>query len=126
MIADIKKLKEIAEVEFWDIVEDAIVTDINELRIILKDGSFVDIWYSLKLKGRYSCHWERRHLDGLIFRHDNAPHKKWQEIKTFPKHFHDGDEERVTESYLDEIPCKGLRDFLLFVRKQSKKEADDF
>ncbi len=41
MIVDIQKLKEIAEIEFDDIVEDVITTDINQLRIILVDGSLV-------------------------------------------------------------------------------------
>jgi len=66
MIIDIKELKEIAEIEFSDIVEDVVLPDINELRIILIDGSFIDIWFSLKLKGRYSYHWERKFIDGSI------------------------------------------------------------
>ena len=57
---DIGRLRDIAEVEFSDIVSEAISPDINELRIILHDGSFVDVWFSLKLLGRYSYHWERR------------------------------------------------------------------
>lgn len=40
---EIWQLREIAEIEFADIVSDAIFTDMNELRIILHDGSFVDI-----------------------------------------------------------------------------------
>ncbi|GAH61541.1 unnamed protein product [marine sediment metagenome] len=39
MIIDTKELKEIAEIEFSDIVEDVVLPDINELRIILIDGS---------------------------------------------------------------------------------------
>ena len=50
---DIGQLRDIAEVEFSDIVSEAISPDINELRIILHDGSFVDVWFSLKLLGRY-------------------------------------------------------------------------
>ncbi len=118
MIIDIKELKEIAEIEFSDIVEDVVLPDINELRIILTDGSFIDIWFSLKLKGRYSYHWERKFIDGSIYRHDNAPHKSWENVKTFPKHFHDGDEDRVRESYLSEEPGEAIRHFLNFVKKE--------
>ena len=118
MIIDIKELKEIAEIEFSDIVEDVVLPDINELRIILIDGSFIDIWFSLKLKRRYSYHWERKFIDGSIYRHDNAPHKSWENVKTFPKHFHDGDEDRVRESYLSEEPREAIRDFLNFVKKE--------
>ena len=122
MIVNFKKLKEIAEIEFWDIVEDVILTDINELRIILKDNSFIEIWYSLKLKKRYSYHWERRHIDGTMYRHDNAPHKNWKNISTFPKHFHEGEEERVVESHISEKPEEGIREFLNFAKEKLKEQ----
>ena len=44
-----ERLRELAEVELADIVLQAFVPDINELRIILSDDSFVDVWFSLKL-----------------------------------------------------------------------------
>ena len=37
------QLREIAEVEFADIVKEAIFPDFNELRIILQDESFIDV-----------------------------------------------------------------------------------
>lgn len=118
MIVNIKKLEDIAEIEFNDIVDMAVVTDINQLRLFLKEGSFIDIWFSLKLKDRYSFHWERKMIDNAIYRHDNAPHNNWRNIKTFPKHFHDGSEENVTESAISNNPEEGLREFLEFVRKK--------
>ena len=48
---DVEGLREMAEMEFADIVVEAIIPDINELRMILIDGSFVDVWFSLKLQG---------------------------------------------------------------------------
>jgi hypothetical protein len=113
---DVGQLREIAEVEFADIVKEAISPDVNELRVILRDGSFVDVWFSLKLLGRYSFHWERRAIDGTIYRHDNAPHKSWQTIRTFPSHFHDGSEMNVVESRMNANPPQALREFLTFVR----------
>jgi hypothetical protein len=115
-LVDVEWLREIAEVEFADIVVEAIIPDINELRIILTDGSFVDVWFSLKLQGRYSFHWERRAIDGKIYRHDNSPHKRWESVATFPKHFHDSSETNVSESHLSEVPEVALREFLAFVR----------
>ena len=115
---DVGRLKAIAEFEFPDILEEAIIPFVNELRIILKDGSFVDVWFSLKLANRYSYHWERRPIDGTIFRHDNAPHKNWQSIITFPKDFHDGSEDFVSESRISDFPDQALRDFLSFVREK--------
>ncbi len=114
-VIDVERLREIAEVEFSKIVIEALIPDVNELRIILLDGSFVDVWFSLKLDGRYSYHWERKAIDGKIFRHDNAPHKCWESISTFPSHFHNGSETEVTESHLSAVPHEALRDFLSFV-----------
>ena len=120
-LVDVERLREIAEVEFADIVTDGYVPDLNELRLILSDGSFIDIWFSLKLAERYSYHWERRALDGTIYRHDNAPHKRWQSVSTFPHHFHNGNENNVVESYLSGNPEEALREFLTFVRKRLRK-----
>src|SRR4030065_997541 len=114
MIVDVEKLRDIAEVEFADIVADAISTDINELRIIFTDGSFLDVWYSLKLEGRYSYHWERKFIDETIYRHDNAPHKKWENVSTFPKHFHNGSEDAVISSTIPDNSEEALKEFLTF------------
>ncbi|WP_423244371.1 toxin-antitoxin system TumE family protein [Desulfofundulus thermobenzoicus] len=76
----------------------------------------MDIWFSLKLKERYSYHWERRGLDGTMYRHDNAPHRRWEWVKTFPRHFHNGAEENVEESDLSPVPEEAIRQFLDFAR----------
>jgi hypothetical protein len=120
LLIDTERLCEIAEIEFSDIVIEALNPDVNDLRIVLKDGSFVDVWYSLKLSDRYSYHWERRAIDGTIYRHDNAPHRRWQSMETFPKHFHNGSETRVSESYISADPEEALREFLAFVREKLK------
>jgi hypothetical protein len=116
-IVNVEQLRTLVEVEFSDIITDSVVSEINQLRLILRDGSFIDVWYSLKLKDRYSYHWERKAIDGKIYRHDNAPHRRWQTVATFPKHFHDGNEKHVVESYISNVPEDALRDFLLFARK---------
>lgn len=121
MIVHTGRLKEIAEVEFNDVVEDAIVVDINEIRIVLNDGSFIDVWYSLKLKDRYSYHWERKLIDDSIYRHDNAPHKKWENVSTFTKQFHNGSEEAVISSNIPDNPEDALKEFLTFVSGHIKK-----
>ena len=118
---DLDGLKEIAEVEFAEIVEHVYSTDLNELRIILTNGSFVDLWFSLKLEGRYSYHWERKALDGRVYRHNNAPHKRWQGVKRFPKHLHDGSEGRVVESFISDVPEEALRQFLAFIQDKLRE-----
>ncbi|MDQ5768384.1 toxin-antitoxin system TumE family protein [Thiothrix subterranea] len=110
-------LQDIVEREFPDIISSTVLGEVNELRIFLSDGSFVDVWLSLKLNGRYSYHWERRALDNTVYRHDNAPHLKWQSVSTFSKHYHDGSEGNVTASYISDDPEMAVREFLLFVRE---------
>ena len=120
MIFDIYKLKDIAEIEFSDIISEAVVEDINEMRLFLYEESYIDVWFSLKLENRYSYHWERKNYNNSIFRHDNAPHDSWKNIKTFPRHFHNGDEFFVEESFISENLNEGLREFLYFVRDKLK------
>lgn len=114
---DIKKLADIAEIEFSEIVEGTSFIP-NRLRIFLKEGSYIDLWYSRNIKGRYAYHWERNQIDGSIYRHNNAPHKRWANIETFPKHFHEGAELNVKESRISDIPEMALKEFLTFVLRK--------
>jgi len=66
------KLAQIALSEFADIVIDTLIFE-GKLRIFLKDDSFIDIWLSIKKRGVYAYHWERRSVDGTIYRYDNLP-----------------------------------------------------
>jgi hypothetical protein len=101
------RVVEVVRADFFDIAIDVQLRfttsgAVERLRIFLLDESFVDVW--LSRSGKYSYHWEQRHVRGLIHRHDNAPHSKWKEIKTFPKHFHDGSEDNVKESNIPDDP----------------------
>lgn len=112
------ELKNIALQEFPDIVVSASLLRgplhvAKSLRIFLVDNSFLEIWIS---GNKYSYHWQR--TDGKIYRHDNAPHKKHRHIKTFPKHFHDGSESKVKESYISDDARNAVRDVLRFVREK--------
>ena len=49
---------------------------VERLRIFQIDETFIDVW--LSSSGKYSYHWEQRHVRGLIHRHDTA-----NPIKTF-------------------------------------------
>jgi hypothetical protein len=73
-----------------------------KLRLDIVDGSIVDMFYSVR--GKFAYHWERRTVDGTIYRHDNAPHTKWRHIRTFPKHFHDGSDDNAGESFISGNP----------------------
>jgi hypothetical protein len=115
-IVDVFSLKKMILEEFSDIVSDIDIPFVNEMRISLIDKSFIDVWFSIRLKNRYSYHWERMNIDGLIFRHDNAPHLSWKDLLTFPKHFHNGSEKQVEESNISNNPHEALSEFLNFAR----------
>ena len=87
-----------------------------KLRLEVVDGSIIDIFYSVR--GKFAYHWERRIVDGTIYRHDNAPHTKWRHIRTFPKHFHDGSDDNAGESFISDNPLMAIEEFLIFVREK--------
>lgn len=110
------KLKDIALLEFPDIVHSTSVlkgplNTPKNLRIFFTDDSFLEVWLSNE---KYSYHWQRK---DSVYRHDNAPHKKHQHIATFPKHFHNGTEDKVEESHITDEPTIAIRELLEFVRK---------
>ena len=118
---NIEELQQIAENEYPEIIDTAIIMDENELRIILHDTSFIDVWLSPTRKNKYSYHWERRKLDDTIYRHDNVPHPKWKDISTYPKHFHERTEDNVKESYINDNPEIAIRENLDFVKDFKNK-----
>lgn len=75
---------------------------------------------SEKKRGIYAYYWERRAIDGTIFRHNNLPDRDAKKLKTFPKHFHYKREEIVKESELSDLPEEALRSFLQFARERLK------
>jgi hypothetical protein len=115
-------LVEIARNEFSDAVNEAKIIllpsgDPHKVRLDIADGSFVDVFISIS--GRYSFHWERRLTPkGDLYRHDNAPHRRWRHVLTYPKHFNSGSETNVVESHLPDEPPDALRELLRFVRQK--------
>ena len=120
------RLKTIAQNEFPDLLVNAqIMTlptgDPLKLRLDITDGSLLDVFISVS--GRYSYHWERRIISkGDLYRHDNAPHQRWNYVSTFPKHFHEGSEDNVVESHISSNPEQAIRQFLSFARQKLLSE----
>ncbi len=109
-------LRRIAEVEFADMVIQAESMG-STARLFLVDGSHVDVWATRKLEGRFGFHWERRHVDGRIYRYDNFPDANWLSVSTFPFHFHDGEQGNVVAAPFATTLEEGFRGFLGFVRR---------
>ena len=118
-MADLSKLKRIVDIEYNDITSDSGIYH-DKLRVFIRDGSIMDIWFSKKIPGRFSYHWERRQIDGKIYRHDNFPDPRWEGLSTFPKHFHNGSQNKVHESKINDDPATGTREFMDFIRKMLK------
>lgn len=116
------KFARIAEVEYSDIVLST--QDLGyKLRIYIKDKTFIDFFYTSKLKTqRFSIHWEKTHIDKSIYRLDNTPDKKWTDVLTFPIHFHNKIYDHVEEAPFAVAQRDSLenvlRRFLSFVREQ--------
>lgn len=55
----------------------------QKLRLTVIDGSVIDVF--LSLSGRYSYHWERRFIDGTVYRHET-------------RHTNDGDTSKLSPS----------------------------
>jgi hypothetical protein len=115
---DYSLLKNIAEVEYQDIVDFTSILDERKLRLYIFDSSYIDIFYTPKTIGicRFAYHWERSHLDGTIYRHDNIPDDEWADIITFPKHFHYKNHRNVLSSTISDNPQIAIKEFLNFVR----------
>lgn len=66
---DFDALAEIALTEFPGIVSSCKTLE-NKLRVYLVDNSYIDFWWGMKRQGKFAYHWERRVLEGKIFRHE--------------------------------------------------------
>lgn len=114
-------LLELVDNEFKDVCEDADITfsftgRAQKVRIYLIDNTIVDVW--LSLDGRYSYHWSNKGVRDYVLRHDNAPHEKWKDVSTFPKHCHEGSESNVILSTIPDDPNNALRYFLQQVKEK--------
>lgn len=112
----------IAGRDYADIVERTSFDD-ESARIYFTDGSFLEIWlYKHEdLMKRYAFHWERRHINGSMFRHNNTPHARWKSVGTFPKHFHFETELNTIESHIPNDPISATKYFLDFAREFLEK-----
>lgn len=116
-MTDLLKLKRVIDIEYSDIVKDTVIYH-DKLRVLITDGSLIDIWFSRLIPNRFSYHWERRHIDGTMYRHDNFPDPQWKGVSTFPEHFHDGSPNKVGQSGISKDPFQGVHEFMDFVRSK--------
>ena len=111
------RLARLVEGEFADIVEQVEVGR-DRLRLHVVDGSFIDVWFSRRLPCKYAFHWERRHIDGTVYRWDNAAHRRIEGLETFPHHFHEGSQHIIRPFKVKETMEDTLRAILEYVRRR--------
>ncbi|WP_020373459.1 toxin-antitoxin system TumE family protein [Sulfobacillus thermosulfidooxidans] len=95
--------------QFSDIVI-SVQINTGRVRAILRDESFIDIWFNDR--GKYSYHWQEGR--GAIYRFNNAPHHP--EILTHPHHFHDGSQENIRESSVSGVTPQDVEIIMNFIR----------
>ncbi len=89
----------------------------NKLRFTFSDQSFVEIYKSDNITNRWAFHWEREHVDGMIYRYDNVPHKSWEKIESFPWHYHYKSEENVIKSEFSNDIIQNVRKLIKFAKE---------
>jgi len=75
-----------------------------------------------KLANIAEIEFARRHVDGTIYRWDNAKHDVWKNVKTFPHHFHENTDNNVIESPLPGDQTQAIKFILEFVRDVTYKK----
>ena len=86
----------------------------NPLKIIL------EIFKSNNILNRWAFNWERKHVDGTIYRQDNIPLISWEEIETFPWHYHYKSEENVINSDFTNDITQNVQKLILIVKERIK------
>lgn len=117
MSIELEELVRVALDHAADLTIDVLEPSPYKRRLVFRDRSFLDLYLSISQEGIYAFHWERRHIDGTIFRVDNYPHLHARRFKSYPHHFHDQRDERVKESEFGETPEGVLVRFLEFIRE---------
>ena len=113
----LQDIQYIAEVEFHRLIIDSQPLG-DKLRLFLPDGSYIDAWLARRLNNRFGFHWERKHIDGTLYRYDNFPDTDWNCVTTYPYHFHNGSQKNVEASPFAPDALDGFRDFMRFVERK--------
>jgi len=118
MNAALDALANVARETAADLIIEILEPSPYKRRFMFSDKSFLDIYLSVTQKDIYAFHYERRHLDGTLYRVDNYPHHRAIKVRSFPHHFHDGSDRKVKGSGLGDVPNEILKNFLSFIRSK--------
>ncbi|MHA1722063.1 MAG: toxin-antitoxin system TumE family protein [Candidatus Baldrarchaeia archaeon] len=113
----LKEIKELIKREFSHVIISDPVIIRRKLRILLDDGSFVEIRYTTVRE--YSLHWQK---GSRIIRIDTAPHHR--NLKSFSRHIHFKSEDHVIEDNITDLkssPIENAKKFLKFILEMREK-----
>lgn len=94
---------------------------VETIRIQLKSGIFIDIFQSFRDETKFAIHADMG--NGKIFRLDCRPERRYQRLKTFPWHFHNGSEGKIITSPFSKDKRNAISQFLKFISKEIGKES---
>jgi len=109
----LEEVKRLIKAEFSHVIVSDPVIIRRKLRVLLDDGSFIEIRYPTMRE--YSLHWQK---GSKIVRVDTAPHHL--NLKSFPRHVHFKVEDNVIEDNITDLkysPTENVRKFLNFILK---------
>jgi len=92
-------LMEIARETAADLVIEILEPSPYKRRLVFRDKSFMDLYFSVSQKNVYAFHYERRHHDGTLYRVDNYPHHRTLRLQSYPHHWHEEREGRSKRAH---------------------------
>jgi len=112
----LRKLAEVAQNEFSGFLRGDPILMLDRLRLVLVDGSFLDVRYPTRTK--YSFHWQKK--TGLV-RINTAEHHP--DISTFPRRIHLDERTAVPDNVtrLENLPEQNLRSVLSWIKNELAK-----
>ena len=117
MTLSLQEIERMILVELKNIIRSSKITR-NKLRFTFADQSFLEIFKSNNIINRWAFHWERKHVDGMIYRHDNVPHKSWKKIESFPWHYHFKFEENVIKSDFSNDIIQNVQKLIIIIKER--------
>lgn len=107
-----------AEDEFPSLLREEPVVLPDRLRLVLVDGSFLDVRYPTPMK--YSFHWQAKDRSVRINTAEHHP-----DLASFPRHIHLGEEDFVPDNLtqLENSPEQNLRNVLSWMKQELRRKS---
>lgn len=104
--------------EFSSILNEDPILLPDRLRLILVDGSYLDVRYPMRAK--YSFHWQAKDRSVRINTAEHHP-----DLPSYPRHIHLDEEAVIPDNLtkLENLPEQNLRNVLSWIKQELSKDA---